>query len=146
VDDGWFLCTDCVSILNRKVLSRRGPRYLLGSVLAHSYTLSRCNLAWTLECKEPLCSTLQTSGIKQRKNPSHLLDAHHDSDVPTANIAGGFIFSACACIRGEQSGYCSFSFIAPLKKDGRFKGTGVLHGMVFREKTPKLKNAVPRPF
>ena len=66
------------------------------------------------------------------------------SDV-MANIAGSFLFNAYACMRGEQSGNCSFSFVAQLEKEGRFKGTKVLHGMVFREKSPKLKNAVPRP-
>jgi len=44
------------------------------------------------------------------------------SDV-MANIAGGFLFNTYACMRGEQSGNCSFSFVAPLKKEGRFKGT-----------------------
>jgi len=39
------------------------------------------------------------------------------------NIAGGFLFNAYACMRGEQSGNCSISFVAPLKKEGRFKGT-----------------------
>jgi len=67
------------------------------------------------------------------------------SDVMT-NIAGGFLFNAYAYMRGEQSGNCSFSFVALLKKEGRFKGTEMLHCMVFREKPPKLKNAVPRPF
>ena len=44
------------------------------------------------------------------------------SDV-MANIAGGFLFNAYACMRGEQSRNCSFTLVAPLKEEGRSKGT-----------------------
>jgi len=67
------------------------------------------------------------------------------SDV-MANIAGSFLFNAYACMRGEQSGNCRFSFVTPLQKEGRSKRTEALHGMVIGEKSPKLKNAVPCPF
>jgi len=62
------------------------------------------------------------------------------SDVMT-NIAGGFLFNAYAYMRGEQSGNCSFSFVAPLKKEGhgRFKGTKMLHGMLFVRKAPSSR-------
>ena len=69
----------------------------------------------------------------------------HTSEV-MANIAGGFLFTAYACMRGEQSGNCSFGFEAPLSRNRRFKGEQMLHGMVFREKSPKNSSAVPRPF
>jgi len=36
----------------------------------------------------------------------------HTSEV-MANIAGGFLFTAYACMRGEQSGNCSFCFESP---------------------------------
>jgi len=36
--------------------------------------------------------------------------------------------------------------VAQLKKEGRFKGTELLDVMVFREKSPKLKNAVSYTF
>jgi len=62
------------------------------------------------------------------------------------NIVGGFLFTAYACMRGEQSGNCSFSFETSLSRDGRFKGEQMLHGMVFREKSPKNSSAIPRPF
>jgi len=43
--------------------------HLLGRVLARMYGLSRCDSAWTWESKGPLCSTLRTSSIRQRKHP-----------------------------------------------------------------------------
>ena len=54
------------------------------------------------------------------------------------NIAGGLLFTAYACMRGEQIGNCSFGFEAPLSRDGRFKGEQMLHILL------KVKNVFVR--
>jgi len=158
VDDGSYLCTDCVWIRlrqkNLKVCSQGRDQDS-----ASAWKGARAHLR-TLEVRLGLGLGMQGTSVQHAPDVqcktkiaspptfSMLIMIHiylfkaTTSDVMT-NIAGGFLFNAYAWMWGEQSGNCSFSFVAPLKKEGRFKGT-VWYG--FSWEKPQTQDAVPRPF